>query len=47
LTENLLTIIPRCAEEGVRAAQVVAQSAPQQFADNLAMLLRRDGATIR
>jgi hypothetical protein len=47
LIENLLTIIPRCAEEGVRAAQVVAQSAPQQFADNLAMLLRQDDATIR
>ena len=47
LTENLLTIIPECAEEGVRAAQIVKQSAPDQFAEGLADLLRQDSPTSR
>jgi hypothetical protein len=40
LTENLLTIIPRCGEEGVRAAQREVQRDPQQFADDLTALLQ-------
>ena len=47
LTENLLTIIPQCAEEGVRAAEIVKQSAPENFAEGLADLLRHDTSTSR
>ena len=47
LTENLLTIIPQCAEEGVRAAEIVKQSAPDHFAEGLADLLRQDASASR
>lgn len=39
LIENLLSIIPLCAEEGVRAAEQQQETKPQQFADSLTSLL--------
>ena len=42
LTENLLSILPLCAEEGVRAAEQTAKMEPEQFADALTGLILKE-----